>query len=75
MALANNKGLAMKRFQNRNVLITGAASGIGRAAAIRMASEGGNLALLDVDIDKLKEVATELSHKYPGKIVYGMRCV
>jgi len=50
----------MKRFQNRNVLITGAASGIGRAAAIRIAGEGGNLALLDIDIDKLQDLVQEL---------------
>ena len=59
----------MNRFQNRNVLITGAASGIGRAAADRIASEGGNLALLDIDHDQLKEVAQELS-KYNTAVVY-----
>lgn len=51
----------MKRFERRNVLITGAASGIGRAAAFRIASEGGSLALLDRDWNKLSETVDELS--------------
>lgn len=59
----------MKRFQDKNVLISGAASGIGRAAATRIAQEGGNLALLDINNENLKEAAQELS-KYETKIVY-----
>jgi NAD(P)-dependent dehydrogenase (short-subunit alcohol dehydrogenase family) len=60
----------MKRFTNKNVLITGAASGIGHAAATRIASEGGNLALLDVNGDKLAQVAHELSEKYAVNVIY-----
>ena len=59
----------MKRFQNRNVMITGAASGIGRAAAIRIASEGGNLALLDINLDMLQNTAEDLK-QYNTKVVY-----
>lgn len=59
----------MQRFQNKNVMITGAASGIGRAAAIRIAQEGGNLALLDQNIDQLKTVSDELKAK-GVKVVY-----
>jgi NAD(P)-dependent dehydrogenase (short-subunit alcohol dehydrogenase family) len=59
----------MKRFQNRNVLITGAASGIGFAAAYRIASEGGNLALLDINSDGLKKAVEELK-QFNTKIVY-----
>ena len=35
----------MKRFENKVVLITGAASGIGRETALRMADEGATLGL------------------------------
>jgi len=47
----------MRRFENKVVLITGAASGIGRASAERIASEGGTLFLLDVDAAGLEETA------------------
>jgi len=60
----------MKRFKNKNVMITGAASGIGRAAALRIASENGNVALLDLNIDKLKQVASEIRKKYNVNVVY-----
>ena len=59
----------MERFQNRNVLITGAASGIGRAAAFRIAQERGNVALIDIDQEKLKDVVRELK-SYNIKVVY-----
>ena len=47
----------------RNVLITGAASGIGRAAAAIFADEGANLALVDLDEGRLSEVTTELGDR------------
>lgn len=59
----------MQRFKNKNVMITGAASGIGRAAAIRIANEGGNLALLDINLDQLIKTADELK-QYGNKVIY-----
>ncbi len=41
------------------VLITGAAKGIGRAAALAFAKEGANLALLDIDVAELETVKAE----------------
>ncbi len=60
----------MKRFSNKNVMITGAASGIGRATAFRVAEEGANLALLDINKEKLKLLAEEIQSKYQNKTVY-----
>ena len=45
------------RFAGKVVLITGAASGIGRASAERIAAEGGALFLLDVAAQGLEETA------------------
>ena len=45
----------MERFTDKVVLITGAASGIGRATAERLAQEGASLALTDVNADGLEQ--------------------
>lgn len=49
----------MNRLQHRNAIITGAASGIGRAAALAFAHEGAKLVL--GDINPLDEVVAEVS--------------
>ncbi len=41
--------MQLKRFQNQVAFITGAASGIGRACAVRFAQEGANVACLDLN--------------------------
>ncbi len=48
------------RLQGRHILVTGAASGIGRAIAAMFAREGARLALLDCNADGIGEVAGEL---------------
>jgi NAD(P)-dependent dehydrogenase (short-subunit alcohol dehydrogenase family) len=48
------------RFSNKTVLITGAGSGIGRATAQRLAAEGAQLALIDLNADGLDETVSLL---------------
>ncbi len=50
----------MDSLQNQVALITGAASGIGRATAIRMATEGAAVFLADIDSDGLVETVSAL---------------
>lgn len=55
----------MKRFENKAVLITGGATGIGRAAALAFAIEGARLMIGDVD-ERAGETV-ELVRKAGGK--------
>ncbi len=50
----------MNRFQDRIVVITGGARGIGRACAQRFSQEGARVALLDIDPAAAQEAARPL---------------
>jgi len=50
----------MHRFNDKTVLVTGAASGIGLAAARRFLDEGARVVMLDIDEVALKEAAAGL---------------
>ena len=53
-------------FQNRTILITGGASGIGRATAAIFAREGANVIVADIDAEGAKTVARELRSSNVG---------
>lgn len=48
-----------KPLQNKIALVTGAARGIGQAIALRLASDGATLALLDLKTDWLQQTAEQ----------------
>src|SRR5688572_7118297 len=50
----------MRQLADRIAVITGSASGIGRATAVALAREGCNLALADVDEVGMAETATQV---------------
>jgi meso-butanediol dehydrogenase / (S,S)-butanediol dehydrogenase / diacetyl reductase len=60
----------MQRFTGKTVVVTGAASGIGRGIAERFASEGANLVLGDTQEPQLREVAGTL----PAERTLARRC-
>ena len=58
----------MSRFEGRTALVTGAAQGIGRGVAERLASEGARLVLLDIEPEALERTVRELRAKdEPGR--------
>jgi len=62
----------MKELKNKNCLITGAASGIGRSFALALAKEGMNLYITDINVEGLDKVKNEVE-KLDAK-VYSDRC-
>lgn len=48
------------RFAGKTVIVTGAASGIGRATASRVAREGGRVVAVDISADRLEEFKASL---------------
>jgi NAD(P)-dependent dehydrogenase (short-subunit alcohol dehydrogenase family) len=52
------------RFEGKTVIVTGAASGIGRATTSRIAREGGRVVAADINAGPLDELAAEL----PGAV-------
>jgi NAD(P)-dependent dehydrogenase (short-subunit alcohol dehydrogenase family) len=57
----------MTEVAGSSIVVTGAARGIGRAIAARMAAEGARVAVNDVDGDELAETADAIgAHAVPG---------
>jgi NAD(P)-dependent dehydrogenase (short-subunit alcohol dehydrogenase family) len=52
--------MASRRFADRSILVTGGASGIGRAAALAFAAEGGLVTIGDLDADHGAAVVAEI---------------
>lgn len=50
----------MNRFSDRVAIVTGAASGIGRATALELAREGAAVVVADIDVEGAERVAAEI---------------
>ena len=60
----------MDRLEGKRIIVTGAGSGIGRAIAMRLASEGARIVLADVDEDAANGVAVEIGEAGGDTLVH-----
>ncbi|MBB3039223.1 SDR family NAD(P)-dependent oxidoreductase [Hoyosella altamirensis] len=59
----------MMRFKGKTALVTGAATGIGRAAVLRLAAEGAAVYAVDRNAEGLREVETAVIEAGAGQII------
>ncbi|AHV97557.1 3-ketoacyl-ACP reductase [Paenibacillus sabinae T27] len=52
----------MNRMQDKVAMVTGAASGIGKAAAIRLAAEGAKVSLIDKNEQTISQTEAEIKN-------------
>jgi len=62
----------MNRLAGKKIVITGAASGIGRAAAELMVTEGASVLIADLDGDATSNTAAETSRSEVGDRAVGI---
>lgn len=60
------------QIENSVIAITGAAQGLGKAMALRLANSGAKIALVDINLDKLEAVLTEIEKSNGNAIAISM---
>jgi NAD(P)-dependent dehydrogenase (short-subunit alcohol dehydrogenase family) len=61
------------KLQGKKAIVTGAASGIGKAIARAFADEGADVAIFDLNLDKAQALATEINGAGRGK-AFAIQC-
>ena len=64
----------MRGMEGRAALVTGGAGGIGAATGLRLAQDGFNVALLDLNEDNATATAEKIADAVPGRKVIGVGC-
>ncbi len=62
----------MRRHEDRAIIVTGAASGIGKACAIRLAAEGGKVTVSDINAEGVNATVAEI--QAAGGTATGFAC-
>lgn len=60
-------------LKDQSVIITGGASGIGRASALRMAKAGAKVAVVDINEANIQATLVEIEQAFPGTATLGIR--
>jgi 3-oxoacyl-[acyl-carrier protein] reductase len=58
--ILKNKEKNMGKLENKNAIVTGSARGIGKSIAVKLASEGANVVIVDVNFEAAQETAKEI---------------
>lgn len=62
--------MAVGRLENKVAVITGGASGIGKACAMRFAQEGAEIVISDIGATRLEEAAAEIRNTTNGRVAW-----
>ncbi|MBA7596725.1 7-alpha-hydroxysteroid dehydrogenase [subsurface metagenome] len=62
------------KLYGRVAVVTGAARGIGKQISLAYASEGVNIALVDINQDNLNNVLNEIDNNFNDVKVIGLKC-
>ena len=65
---------APRELAGKIAVVTGAASGIGRATARRLAADGAHIAIFDINLDGAEAVAKELNDTYKMRRAIAVHC-
>jgi NAD(P)-dependent dehydrogenase (short-subunit alcohol dehydrogenase family) len=49
------------KIDGKNAIVTGSARGIGKAIAVRLAKDGANIVVVDVNLEAAEETAKEIA--------------
>jgi rhamnulose-1-phosphate aldolase/alcohol dehydrogenase len=63
-----------RELAGRVALITGGASGIGRASAYRLAAEGAHVLVADLNAEGAEQVAADITHKHGARRGLALAC-